>query len=295
MAIFSGMTIRASVAVIRCNRWFACLAVVAARCDNRASSCQCGQRRHEAGNGRAKSVVSKSAVADDSAASRATSPKSTSDKRSTFCNGVRLQDEIDVINTRNVGCSSDPEVVCAKACGSRHTRSAMSRALAAGSRPIFKAFLAFNPTEPTVFFVHGNQITAGDAKCEGLAVYHAMILHGSDAPPIRFVIFSWPSAKVGGLLQDVRIKAARTGPAGYQLAWVVDQMPTETPISLRRLQFRRRIITGGLHVLAGGSLGGPCSLAERASSRPSAGECDPDGRARSIRIGSATVNTTGSR
>ena len=49
---------------------------------------------------------------------------------------------------------------------------------------------------PTIIFVHGNQITPGDAKNEGLEVYRRMIMHGCDAPRIRFVIFSWPSSKV---------------------------------------------------------------------------------------------------
>ena len=94
------------------------------------------------------------------------------------------------------------------------------------------SFLAFDPSVPTIIFVHGNQITPGDAKGEGLMVYRKIILHGCDAPRIRFVIFSWPSSKVGGLLRDVREKAARTEPAGWHLAWLLDQMPAETQISL---------------------------------------------------------------
>ena len=52
----------------------------------------------------------------------------------------------------------------------------------------------------TVDADHGvaNQITPGDAKSEGLMVYRKLILHGCDAPRIRFVTFSWPSSKVGG-------------------------------------------------------------------------------------------------
>jgi hypothetical protein len=122
--------------------------------------------------------------------------------------------------------------------------------------------LAFDPTVPTVIFVHGNDITPWDAKNEGLAVYRHMIMHGCDAPRFRLVIFSWPSMKVGGVLEDVRIKAARTGPAGCQLAWLIDQLPEETPVSLVGFSFGARIITGGLHVLAGGSLGGCCCLSE---------------------------------
>jgi hypothetical protein len=118
------------------------------------------------------------------------------------------------------------------------------------------SFLSFDPSVPTIIFVHGNQITPSDAKSEGLMMYRTIILHGCDAPRIRFVIFSWPSSKVAGLLRDVREKAARTEPAGWHLAWLLDQMPAETPVGLVGFSFGARIITGGLHVLAGGSLQG---------------------------------------
>lgn len=125
------------------------------------------------------------------------------------------------------------------------------------------SFLAYDPTTPTLIFVHGNQISPWDAKYEGLNVYRRVILNGSDGPAIRYVIFSWPSTKLNtSLLTDVRVKAARTGPAGCQLAWLIDQMPAETPITLAGFSFGARIITGSLHVLAGGSLGGSLSLAE---------------------------------
>lgn len=184
------------------------------------------------------------------------------DQANVFTNGIRLQDEIVVVNVRNVCGSCDPnrlrdDVTFENYAVTNDTghRSWQPSSLA--------NFLSFDPSVPTVIFVHGNQITSWDAKSEGVSVYRHMILHGADAPRIRFVIFSWPSAKVGGLLQDVRIKAARTGPAGCQLAWLVDQMPVETPISFVGFSFGARIITGGLHILAGGSLGGSCQLQER--------------------------------
>ena len=116
---------------------------------------------------------------------------------------------------------------------------------------------------PTVFFVHGNQMTRGDAKSEGLALYRKLVNYGSGEQRIRFVIFSWPSAKVGGLLNDVRVKAQRTGPAGCQLAWLLDQMPAETPVSLVGFSFGARVITGGLHILGGGSVCNGMALDER--------------------------------
>jgi hypothetical protein len=195
-------------------------------------------------------------------ASWSASVANATERHSTFCNGIRPQDEIVLVNTRNIcGCCESESLrngikvekyaVCDEA-GNRHWEASD-----------LDSFLTFDPTVPTVIFVHGNQISPWDAKCEGLAVYRCVIRHADDAAPIRYVIFSWPSSKIsGGLLNDIRVKAARTGPAGCQLAWLIDQMPAETPLSLVGFSFGARIITGGLHVLAGGSLGGSMCLGE---------------------------------
>jgi len=167
--------------------------------------------------------------------------------------GVRPEDEIAVVNTRLLCGSCDAESLrtgllfetyAADESGHRHWQASD-----------LDAFVSFDPAVPTIIFVHGNQLTAYDAKCEGLAAYRRLIRNQPNAPRIRFVIFSWPSARVGGLLRDVRVKAARTSPAGCQLAWLLAQMPSETPVTLVGFSFGARIITGGLHILAGGSLG----------------------------------------
>jgi hypothetical protein len=186
---------------------------------------------------------------------------------SVFCNGVRLQDEIVVVNTRPLCGNCDPESLRTgldfetySACDESGSRRWQASDL--------ESFLAFDPTVRTIIFVHGNRITPFDAKNEGLAVYRKLVNYAGDGERIRFVIWSWPSAQIRGPLRDVREKAARTGPAGCQLAWVLNQMPAETPVSLVGFSFGARIITGGLHILAGGSLNG-CSLAEHAhANRP---------------------------
>jgi hypothetical protein len=190
-----------------------------------------------------------------------TPEKHASTAGTVLCNGIRLEDEINVVNTRSIcgggnselmrnGLKIENYAICNEA-GNRHWQSSD-----------LDSFLKFDPTVPTIIFVHGNQITPGDAKDEGLMLYRRIILHGCDAPKIRLVIYSWPSSKVGGLLKDVREKAARTEPSGWHLAWLLDQMPAETPVSLVGFSFGARIITGGLHVLAGGSLGGDLVLTE---------------------------------
>jgi hypothetical protein len=180
-----------------------------------------------------------------------------------LCNCVRLEDEIEVVNTRSICGGGNAELMrkglkfetyaVRDEDGDRHWRPSD-----------LDTFLSFDPSVATIIFIHGNQITPADAKSEGLMMYRRVISHGCDAPRIRFVIFSWPSAKVGGLLNDVREKAARTEPAGWHLAWLLDQMSPETQISLVGFSFGARIATGGLHLLAGGSLGGSLVLTERA-------------------------------
>jgi hypothetical protein len=179
-----------------------------------------------------------------------------------FVNGIRRQDEIVVVSTRAVCGTCDPQSLRT---GITVERYAMKDDV--GYRcwqpSDFESFLAFDPTVPTVIFVHGNQIDPRWAKLEGLELYRRMINCAGDGPPMRLVILSWPSSTIsGGLLRNVRVKAARTDSVGCQLAWLVDQMPTETQVTLVGFSLGARVITGGLHILAGGSLG-HLSLTER--------------------------------
>lgn len=239
MPSFTLMTIAMSLTMSRCYRFCRALGAAAV----------------------AASVVASSALAIEK--DEPLAPQPTGSHAAVFCNGIRPQDEIVVVNTRQICSCCDPEeirnklqienyAVCDEA-GTRHWQPGD-----------LQSFLAFNPSIPTVIFVHGNQISPWDAKCEGVAVYRRIITHGCDSPPIRFVIFSWPSTKIsGGLMNDIRVKAMRTGPAGCELAWLIDQMPAETPISLAGFSFGARIITGSLHILGGGSLGSSMFLKER--------------------------------
>jgi hypothetical protein len=257
MSIFTLMTIVTEYPSSRCRRIPACwpAAVVLAIGLCAAPSWAAGAA--------AKKTDTAKATTDSSA--KATPEKHKSADGCVLCNGIRLQDEIDVVNTRSICGAGNSDFM-------RKGLKLESYAICdeVGYRKWWKsdldAFLAFDPAVPTIIFVHGNQIGPGDAKSEGLSLYRKMILQECNAPKIRFVIFSWPSSKVARLLRDVREKAARTEPAGYHLAWLMDQMPAETPISLIGFSFGARIITGGLHILAGGSLGRSLELAEHVHS-----------------------------
>jgi len=167
--------------------------------------------------------------------------------------GIRPQDDIVFVNVRTVGSCCDPHVLAERTEFEAYVnRESGSRRWQQAS---LESLTSADPSISTIVFIHGNRLTNWDAKCEGLAAYRRIARQAGEAP-IRFVIFSWPAAQISGPLKDVRVKAVRTRPAGCQLAWLVDQLPAETPVTLVGFSYGARIATGALHILGGGSLGG---------------------------------------
>ena len=120
------------------------------------------------------------------------------------------------------------------------------------------------PASPTrtVVYVHGNRIAPGEDRYRGMLIYRSLVAQGRPSQPIRFIIWSWPATTIPGPIKDMRLKAARTCPVGWQLAWFLDQLPEETPVSLIGYSFGARVASGALHVLGGGRLNG-LKLTER--------------------------------
>ncbi|MCH8840330.1 MAG: hypothetical protein IH831_06565 [Planctomycetes bacterium] len=120
------------------------------------------------------------------------------------------------------------------------------------------------PASPvrTVVYVHGNRIEPGEDRYRGMLIYRSLVAQGRPSQPIRFIIWSWPASTIPGPIKDMRLKAARTCPVGWQLAWFIDQLPEETPVSLIGYSYGARVASGALHVLGGGRLNG-LQLTER--------------------------------
>lgn len=180
-----------------------------------------------------------------------------------WCNSVRLQDEIIIINSRSVGSCCDPEVLRGCLRCERYIASGGSCGQWHGT-DLIETLSTYNPTIPTVVYVHGNRISACKAKQRCLKVYRKLVCCADSNQPIRFIAFSWPSAQIPGPLRDARVKAARTRPAGCQLAWVLDQIPGDVPVGLIGYSLGARVTTGALHILGGGHLNG-MGLTERAN------------------------------
>jgi hypothetical protein len=167
----------------------------------------------------------------------------------------RPRDEIWLISTRQSGYSVPTAAVIANL---RYYRFDPSTCSGPGQWQLVdrEAFLGHDlPGRSTVFFVHGNRVSRCESFRRGMAVYQSLARHTRSDSPVRFVIWSWPTARLRGLAKDVRVKAQRTGLAGCQLAWLVDQIGSETSIGMVGFSFGARVVTGALHVLGGGRLG----------------------------------------
>ncbi|HVX15522.1 MAG TPA: hypothetical protein VHC22_30320 [Pirellulales bacterium] len=107
----------------------------------------------------------------------------------------------------------------------------------------------------TVVLVHGNDTDEPAAIAKGLELYQSLVRRSQEA--FRLIVWSWPSDYVPGTLrQDARIKAERAETDSYYLAQLVSEIDSDEPVGLVGYSFGARVITGGLHLLGGGSLAG---------------------------------------
>jgi len=164
------------------------------------------------------------------------------------CSGLRPQDQLWLVSDRSLGCASncmEPRLQYWRYDCQRHwTRANLDELLAVE-----------DPGTNTVVYLHGNRLSSGDAFERAWTSYRSLV-RCADARPIRYIAWSWPSDKMGGPIEDARIKAARTDTTAYYLAWFLDRLDPNAPLSLWAHSFGARAATGALHLLGGGELCG---------------------------------------
>lgn len=197
------------------------------------------------------------AAAEGTSGAGGASPASSSPDR---CRSLpRPGDELWIVSSRGLGCDAAEEAALRMqywqyqdGCWTASTRD---------------AFLSRRAELVTSFFVVGNDYSHSETVSAGWTAYRGLSREFPDSPPLRFVIWSWPSDRLPGRrLDDAKVKLARTPAASYYLAWLVDQLPAQTPVSMSGYSFGARIIMGSLELLAGGRLG-PYHLAARPTRR----------------------------
>ena len=112
------------------------------------------------------------------------------------------------------------------------------------------------PERPVVIYVHGNRMPADELVQRATKVrqYIRRRLHLSG---VDWVYFSWPSERSGIGIRDVREKADRCDAEGLYLAkFLRPHVQASVPLAMIGYSFGARVVTGSLHALAGGCLGG---------------------------------------
>ncbi len=113
-----------------------------------------------------------------------------------------------------------------------------------------------DPDNVTAVYVHGNRVDWGQSLQRGMLAYRSLIRGVEDPTPIRFVIWSWPSAKICGPLRDVRSKAARSDYDSYYFGVFLSRLDPQTRVGLYGFSYGGRVISGALHLLGGGEMFG---------------------------------------
>jgi len=165
----------------------------------------------------------------------------------------RNDDEVWLIDDRNSGCVNDASNL---ADGLRFQRYdlANDQWQAATAADFFGGPAA---QRPACYWVHGDRIDSSEAIYAGLTVYRRLVEGTCEAPPLRFVIWSWPTTQVYRRpVPDVRLKASRAPATALRLAYVLSRTPADAPVGLIGYSFGARVVAGALHLLAGGDLNG---------------------------------------
>ena len=160
----------------------------------------------------------------------------------------RAQDQVWAVSSRGLGCD-----VTAGTQRLRYWRYDREQSWVKAN--LDELLAGDDPEVVTTVFIHGNRIDHCEAFSKGWNAYRRLVAC-ADERPVRFVIWSWPSDPIRGPIQDARIKASRTNPAGYYVAWFVDRLQPGAPVSLWAHSYGARIATGALHLLGGGSVAG---------------------------------------
>lgn len=117
-------------------------------------------------------------------------------------------------------------------------------------------FFAADTATPVAIFIHGNDTDSAEAIFKGRYVYDT-VRCALGEKPIRFVIWSWLAERVCRRRRaDLLLKLGRCNEESYRLALWLDRFSPDAQICLIGHSFGPRIITGAMHLLAGGKLDG---------------------------------------
>lgn len=158
--------------------------------------------------------------------------------------GIRPQDQVFLLSTRHLGCdaldSAKPNFDLSRY-EDRLWKSAPGYDFCHNDRGI-----------RTIIYVHGNRVDASFATQGGLTVYRQLVACANEEP-IRFIIWSWCSDRIRGPRRDARAKADAADEEAVLFGRFISQLPADQEVGLIGFSFGARIVSGGLHMVGGGS------------------------------------------
>ena len=160
----------------------------------------------------------------------------------------RPDDEVWLVSSRAIKaqqpCSQQPlssGLRCDQFCGDRWTGSGVQQLIDQHRT---------DPSRPTFIFVHGNRTDSFWAQRRGLQVYQSLFGSAKQLPPVRFVIWSWPTDVMRGPLIDFQTKSERALFEGQVFGEFLVALGKENRVSLMGYSLGTQVVLGGLEVAA---------------------------------------------
>ncbi len=106
----------------------------------------------------------------------------------------------------------------------------------------------------TIFYVHGNWMTVANTRERIMTINQSISRYAKR--PYRLVALSWPSERERGFVSDIRENGDCADIQAHYLNYLIQRTSPTTQVSLMGFSFGGRTITGALHLLGGGTIGG---------------------------------------
>lgn len=167
---------------------------------------------------------------------------------------VRKQDTVWLISTRHLDCEPcrfAPQVFLYDNC--RWVPSTLEAFYKSDVETVDDPVSGAKACRYTTAWVHGNRIDDAQAQGDGLRFYFELAGRIEKAPPVRHIIWSWPSTQQRGPIRDVRSKAARADVESVYLGTLLGGMHPKTQLRIVGYSYGGRIVTGAMHMLGNGT------------------------------------------
>lgn len=110
-----------------------------------------------------------------------------------------------------------------------------------------------NPGLINLIVVHENRVDLNKAELRFWQNYQVLINRAPNAPPVRYLFFTWPADQIRGQARDVKTKATVCDHHCFYLATLLGHMKDFNQLSLCGYSYGARMALDAMHMLGGGT------------------------------------------